>query len=224
MMRSLLTSAAATLMLQSAPMRLYTDPAGRFAFSYPSTFGSASAGTNDGFEDRVAAVRFSTFPATYGGEAVLTRGFPLVDLQAAGGLYDGLTLEIFPAPLRALVVAQLPRLTAANLCAALAQPRHIDLEVPALGSLTPQQRAAIGQTDLMRNANPRVVECRTAGDTVTFDKERAFQPGFPAQHVYGVVRFLPGPFSTFQLIAGGGAPDRATLAAVGDLVASFHSR
>jgi hypothetical protein len=224
MIRSLLMSAAATLMLQSAPTRLYTDPAGRFTFSYPATFGSPSPGTNDGFGDRVAAVRFSTFPATYGGEAVLTRGFPLVDLQAAGGLYDGLTLEIFSEPLRALVVAHLPRLTAANLCAALAQPSHIDVEAPAFGSLTRQQRVAIGQTDVMRNANPRVVECRIAGDTVTFDKQRAFQPGSPAQHVYGVARFLPGPFSTFQVIAGGNAPDRVTLAAVDDLVASFRSR
>src|SRR5215475_6448495 len=123
MIRSLLIGAA-TLMLQSAPTRLYTDPAGRFTFSYPSTFGSPSAGTNDGFGDRAAAVRFSTFPATYGGEAVLMRGFPLIDLQAVGGLYDGLMLEVFPAPLRALVVAQLPRMTAASLCAALAQPRH----------------------------------------------------------------------------------------------------
>ena len=164
------------------------------------------------------------FPATYGGEAVLTRGAPLIDLQAVGGLYDSLTLEVFPAPLRALVAAQLPRLTAANFCAALGQPLHIDLDLPAFGSLTPLQKQAVGQTDLMRNTNPRVVECRTAGDTVTFDKERAFQPGYPAQHVYGAVRFLRGSFSTFQLIAGGGTPDRATLTTIDDLVASFRLR
>jgi hypothetical protein len=211
-------------MLQSAPGVLYQDPARRFTFSYPSSFGSPAAGTDDGFEDRVAAVRFSTFPAVYGGEAVLTRGFPLVDLQAAGGLYDSLTLGVFPTPLRALVVAQLPRLTAANFCAALAQPQHLDPGLPAFASLPPQQRQAIGMTDAMRNANPRVIECRATSDTVTFDKERAFQPGSPAQHVYGSVRFLSGPYSTFQLIAGGAAPDRSMLTAIEQLVASFQPR
>jgi hypothetical protein len=38
------------------------------------------------------------------------------------------------------------------------------------------------------------------------------------------VRFLRGSFSTFQLIAGGAAPDRATLKTIDDLVASFRLR
>jgi hypothetical protein len=221
MLRPLLFGAAALMLLQSAPV-VYQDPAGRFTFSYPSTFGSAAAGTNDGFGDRVAAVRFSHFPAVYGGEAVVTRGFPLVDLQAAGGLYDGLTLEVFPATLRTTVTAQLPRLTAANLCAALGRRQHLDPDLPAFASLTPPQKQAIAGTDAMRNANPRVVECRSRAGTVTFDKERAFQQGSPTQHVYGTVRFLDGPLSTFQLIAGGAAPDRATLSAIEDVVASFR--
>jgi hypothetical protein len=224
MIRSLLLVTAALMIVQSGPGVLYQDPARRFTFSYPSTFGSPAAGTDDGFEDRLAAVRFSTFPAVYGGEAVLTRGFPLVDLQAAGGLYDSLTLGVLPAPLRALVVTQLPRLTAANFCSALGQPQHLDPGLPAFASLTAQQRQAIGMTDMMRNSNPRVVDCRATNDTVTFDKERAFQPGYPAQHVYGAVRFLSGPYSTFQLIAGGAAPDRSTLATIEQLVASFQPR
>jgi hypothetical protein len=61
-------------------------------------------------------------------------------------------------------------------------------------------------------------------DSVSFDKERAFQPGSPTQHVYGTVRFLSGPYSTFQLIAGGDAPDRSTLMAIERLVASFQPR
>ncbi len=221
MIRAFLFAAAGVMMLQSAPELLYQDPAGRFTFSYPSTFGSLGAGTDDGFADRVAAVKFSTFPAVWGGEAVLTRGFPLIDLQAAGGLYDSLTLQVFPDPLRALVVAQLPRLTAANFCEALAQAQHLDLRLPAFGSLTPQQQQAIGITDAMRNLNPRVVECRTVGDIVSFEKERTFQLGYPTQHVYGTVRFLRGPYSTFQLIAGGPSPDRPTLAAIERVVASF---
>jgi hypothetical protein len=224
MIRTLVTSATAILLLQAATTQLYEDPQGRFTFSYPSTFGSTSRGTNDGFHDRLAAIGFSTFPSRFKGEAVLTRGFPLIDLQAVGGLYDALTLEIFPDPLRAVVVAQLPRLTLTNFCDLLARSTHLDPNLPAFASFTPPQRQAIGQTDVMRNANARVVECRTDSGTVVFDKERSFQPGSPVQHVYGAVRFLPEPFSTFQLIAGGEAPDRALLTAIADVVTSFKSK
>jgi len=222
MIRAILVSAIAIALMQSTPPVLYQDRAGRFTFSYPGTFGAPGPGTNDGFGDRVAAVRFSAFPAVFGGEAVLTRGFPLIDLQAVGGLYDSVTLEIFPAPVRAVVVAQLPQLTASNLCAALGQVQHLDPGLPGLASLPAQQRQAIGTTDAMRNSNPRVVECRATSDSVTFDKERAFQPGSPVQHVYGTVRFLSGSYSTFQLIAGGVAPDRQTLTAIERLVRSFQ--
>jgi hypothetical protein len=211
------------MVLQPPTMRLYRDPAGRFTFSYPSSFGSTSTGTNDGFQDRVAAVGFSTFPARFKGEAVLTRGFPLFDLQAVGGLYDGLTLEIFPAALRALVVRQLPRLSATNLCEALERPRHLDPNLAEFASLPPPQRESISQVDVMRNANPRLVECRTDGDVVVFDKQRSFRDGDPVQHVYGAVRFLPAPFSTFQVIAGGDPPRGAILTALADLVTSFKT-
>jgi len=223
LVRLLISSGFAVLALQSSTPT-YQDPGRRLTFSYPATFGSPSRGTNDGFQDRVAAVRFSAFPARYGGEAVLTRGFPLVDLQAAGGLYDSLTLEIFPEPLRAAVVSQLPRLTAANFCAALAQARHLDPNAAAFASLTPAERAAIDGADVMRNQAPRVVTCDAAGDTITFDKERGFGVGSPPQHVYGAVRFLPAPYSMFQLVAGGDPPTAATLGAVAEIVRSFQTR
>ena len=222
MIRSLLFCATALALLQQAPAAVYRDPAGRFTFSYPSTYGSIGPGTDDGFQDRVAVFRFSSFPARFGGEPALTMGFPLVDLQALGGLYDHLTLGIFPDPLRARVVSQLPRLTLANFCAALAASRHLDPLLPVFASLRPQERDAIGGTDVMRNTNPQVIECRTSGDMITFDKERAFGPGYPAQHVFGTVRFLTGTYSTFQLIAGGEAPDAALAAAIENLVASFR--
>jgi hypothetical protein len=111
----------------------------------------------------------------------------------------------------------------ANFCAALAEPRHLDPALPAFASLKPQERDAIGGTDVMRNASPQVIECRTRGDMVTFDKERAFQPGAPLQHVYGSVKFLTGPYSTFQLIAGGEAPDPSLMNAIEDLVRSFRT-
>jgi hypothetical protein len=222
--RSLLRSAAVAALLQQAPTAVYRDPGNRFAFSYPSAYGSIGPGTADGLLDRVASFRFDAFPARFGGEAVVTKGFPLIDLQAVGGLYDSLTLEIFPEPLRTRLVSQLPRLTLANFCAALAASWHLDPALPAFASLRPQERDALSGTDVMRNANPHVVSCRTRGDMVTFDKERAFQPGAPLQHVYGTVRFLTGTYSTFQLIAGGDTPNAATVTAIETLVASFQSR
>jgi hypothetical protein len=223
MMRILAIWGMAAMMGQSSATQLYRDPAGRFTFSYPSIFGLPSPGTNDGFQDRVAAVAFSTFPARLKGEAVLTRGFPLLDLQAAGGFYDAITLEIFPDPVRALVVAQLPRLSAANMCDALGQPRHLDPDLSAFASLTRPQRESIGQVDLIGNADARVIACRTADNVAVFDKQRSARAGDPVQHVYGAVRFLPAPFSTFQVIAGGDAPDPATLTALSDLVRSFKT-
>jgi len=221
--RSLLFVTAAAAILQTAGTTTnYRDPSGRFTFSYPASYGTIGPGTANAFLDRVASFRFSSFPARFGGEPVVTRGFPLIDLQALGGLYDSLTLEIFPEPLRTLVVSQLPRLTLANFCAALAQPRHLDPSLPVFASLRPQEREAITGTDVMRNANPRVIACRTNGDRITFDKERSFQPGYPPQHVFGTVKFLTGGYSTFQLIAGGEAPAAALLKEIEDLVASFR--
>jgi len=220
--RSLVLTATVAALLQQAPTTVYRDPANRFTFSYPSAYGSIGPGTDDAFQDRVAVFRFSSFPARFGGEPALTKGFPLIDLQALGGLYDSLTLSVFPEPLRTRVVSQLPRLTLANFCAALAEPRHLDPTIAAFASLRPQEREAIGGTDMMRNDSPHVIECRTKGDMITFDKERGFAPGWPVQHVYGTVRFLTGSYSTFQLIAGGFAPDRATLQAIENLVASFQ--
>jgi len=221
--QAFLSVVLALILAQPSETRLYEDPAARFSFMFPSSFGSPSAGTNNGFGNRVAAIRFSAFPDRFGGEAVVTRGFPLVDLQAVGGLYDSLTLEIFPEPLRSLVMAQLSPLTTANFCAALGQTRHVDLERPAFSSLTAAQRQAIGQTDLLRNASPRVVECQVVNDLVVFDKERALASGYPL-HVYGAVRFLPEPFSTFQLIAGGEAPTVERLSVVRQVVTSFRLR
>jgi hypothetical protein len=109
------------------------------------------------------------------------------------------------------------------MCEALGQPRHLDPNLSVFASLTPPQREAIGQVDTMRNVNPRLVECPTAGNVVVFDKQRAFRAGDPVLHVYGAVRFLPAPFSAFQVIAGGDPPDGAILTALADLVMSFQS-
>jgi hypothetical protein len=209
------------VLAQTQSTQEYRDSALRFTFSYSSAFGATSPGTNNGFGDRVAAVAFSTFPARFKGEAVLTRGFPLVDLQAVGGLYDSIALEIFPDALRAQLIAQLPRLTAANICDALARETHIDPSLAAFASWTAAQRQAISKVDTMRNARPHVVSCRVSDDIALFDKTRSFAVGDPTQHVFGAVRFLRAPYSTFQIVAGGDAPEPSTLAAMETLVRSL---
>jgi len=162
----------------------YQDPQNRFVFSYPPEFGAPSPGTNDGFGDRVAAIRFDRFSAgvqsgtlVLGGEAVLTRGFPLLDLQAAGGLYDAITLEIFPMPLRAIIVRSLPRLTLNNFCTEIARAAHVDPLAPAFASLSASQRQALPNVDRMGNGAPNVLLCEAVGDTIRFHKEAASDGG-----------------------------------------------
>ena len=193
---------------QAGDLREYVDPAGRFRFFYPAEFGEPSRGTNDGFGDRVAAIRFGGWSSGLGGEAALTRGSPVVDIQAAGGLYDEITLEIFPNPIRRIVVRALAPLGVTNVCQQISQEQHLDPGSPALAGLTGQQRAAIAAVDRMRNVDPRVLRCVVDGSTVTFDKDTASQPAGPRQHVYGAIRFLDAPYATFQSCARGRRPMR----------------
>ncbi len=213
--------ATAGLLAQQVGLLEHVDAPRRFRFSYPAAFGATSRGTNDGFGDRVAAIRFAEFSTGIGGEAALTRGAPVIDLQAAGGLYDAIVLELFPDPIRAAIAAALPSLSPANFCQTIAQEQHLDPDLPALRSLTPAQRAAIIAADRTRNVSSRVLRCVTGEDVVTFDKEVAFQDGGPRQHVYGAVRFLQAPYSTFQIIRAGVAPDHALLEAMTALVRSW---
>ena len=189
----------------------YVDARNRFQFLYPASFGTPAPGTNDGFEDRVASIRFSVFSAGLGGEAVLTRGFPLIDLQAVGGLYDSIALEMFPDPIRSLVTGTLTPLSADNFCQQLATEQHFDSTDTALSALTSEQLSAAVAIDRMRRVSPRVLRCARDGDTVTFDDEVAFQLGSPRQRVYGAVRFLAGPYSSFQIVQAGVAPDARVL-------------
>jgi hypothetical protein len=219
-----MTVAVAILLLgQGDGQRDYLDAARRFRFSYPASFGAPSRGTNDGFEDRLAAVRFATFSSSgIGGEAALTRGFPLIDVEAVGGLYDAIALEIFPVSLRRQIVAALVPLTPTNFCRLLAQERHLDPASNALTGLTTQQKAAVASVDAMRHMAPRVVRCVVDGDTVTFDKEAGLQPGGPRQRVYGAVRFLNAPYSTFQIVRAGSAPDDDVLKQMTAVVRSWR--
>jgi hypothetical protein len=218
--------AAAVWALAQSPgsSRTYQDPQKRFEFTYPAEFGAPSAGTDDGFRDRVAAIRFSEFSAgvhagkiIFGGEAVLTKESPQFDLQAAGGLYDEITLQVFPAPAATVVRTALLRLTAANFCDAIARERHADPADPRLSSLTAAEKAALAQVDKMGNASPKVLRCEVSGDTVTFVKDTE------QRYVYGAIRFLPSRYSSFQLIRGSGqAPPPAMLRQITDLVNSWR--
>jgi hypothetical protein len=222
--RSLLFAALAASLVQPAvPATMYRDPAGRFTFSYPASYGSIGPGTADGSLDRVASFRFSSFPARFGGEPVVTRGFPLVDLQALGGLYDSLTLEIFPEPLRSRVVSQLPRLTLTNFCAALAAPRHLDPALPAFASLRPQERDAIGGTDLLRNDSPHVVECRSTATRSRSTRSAHFSPATRCSTSTARSDFSPGPTRHFNSSPEATRRPPALIKAIEDLVRSFRA-
>jgi hypothetical protein len=209
----------------------YRDPGGRFTFRYPLAFGQPSAGTNDGFGHRVAALRFAGFSSgvrdgrlVLGGEAVLTRGPIRVDLQLLGGLYDAIAAEALPEPLRARVQQALPALSVDTFCAELAKSRHVDLGAPGLDGLPANVRRAIEGVDGMRGRDPVVHVCRTSGDIVTFHKSVPVTdgPGGLRQHFYGALRFLPAPYSSFQLIRGeSAAPDPSLLDAMADVVGSL---
>jgi hypothetical protein len=221
--RAWVAAVAIALMLAQADARVeFSDARRGFRFSYPAAFGATSPGTDDGFGDRVLAIRFAVFSSQgVGGEAALTRGAAVVDIQAAGGLYDRLSLDAFPPALRAQIIRALQPLTIGTFCQLIAQEQHLDPRAPALAALTEPQRTAIASTDRIRNIDPRVLRCDVEGSTVTFDKAAAFQPGFPRQHVYGAVRFLDAPYTTFQIVRAGPAPSALVLAQMTALVNSW---
>ena len=183
----------------------YRDPQGRFVFSYPQSFGETSVGTDNGFANRVAAIRFSVFTTQgIGGEAVLGQGPPSLDLQAAGGLYDDIASGTLPAPVLKAVAGVLPRLTLANFCDQIGREQHVDVSAPAFVSLADKFRVGVGFMDRLGNIAPVVLQCTVNGDTVTFDKEAGTAPGGARRRTYGAVRFLTGRYSVFEIIRAGG--------------------
>jgi hypothetical protein len=226
--------AAGLAMAQSSPegWRTYQDPRSRFQFLYPDGFGSPSPGTDDGFRDRTAAIRFSEFSAgvhanriILGGEAVLTSGPPQIDLQAAGGLYDAITLHVFPAPVATVIQNALPVLTAAAFCDAIGREQHLDPSDGRFSALTAAQRGAIASVDRMGNTAPKVLRCEIQAGTVTFDKEAAWDAAGPSRHIYGAIRFLPQHYSSFQLIRGSAdAPSAAMLQQITAVVNSWEEK
>jgi hypothetical protein len=199
----------------------YRDPAGRFTFQFPASFGDPSPGTNSGFADRVAAVRFSHLMGL-GGEAALVKGPVAVDIQALGGLYDAIALEIVPEAALPAIRAARPEVTRDNFCDLLGAADHIRSGASLPASLL----GAARRLDRMRNIDPRVVRCGVAGDVVTFHKEATFEAGTTSarQHIFGAIRFLSGAFSAFQMIRGDvSAPTATDLDALTRVVQSFST-
>ena len=206
---------------QSPGLATYRDPQGRFTFEYPVSFGTPGRGTDDGFRDRVAAVRFANLMGL-GGEAVLTTGPIVVDVQALGGLYDPIALQVFPDAIQAQVVAARPPVTRASFCQALGAADHLG----AAAGLPERVREAARSVDRMRNIDPRIVRCQMAGDTVTFHKEATFVSGAVSarQHIFGALRFLDGPFSAFHIVrAAPAAPTDEELDVLTRIVGSFNA-
>jgi hypothetical protein len=208
--------------------RTYQDPRNRFQFEYPVVFGEPSPGTDNGFGNRAAAVRFSEFSAhagiegiTLGGEAVLTTGPPALDLQAAGGLYDSITQQILPPRIATVVQNALPPLAAANLCDALTREQHLDPSDRRLSGLTTREKESLPRVDRMGNTEPKVLRCELVGTIVTFEKQSKLNAAGPARHIYGAIRFLPQPYSSFQLVRGG--TDRPGAALLEQMTAVVNS-
>ena len=127
--------------------------------------------------------------------------------------------------MRAMLLAALPPLTAANFCAEIGRAQHIDPAIPAFSSFTPQQRQAVGRVDRMRNLEPKVLRCEVAGDRVAFDKEASLDAADGRRRIYGAVRFLRGRYSTFQMIGqGGDAPAPGRIEQMAAVVESWSER
>jgi hypothetical protein len=204
---------------QTPPVwQTYRDAQGRFTFDYPTSFGTPGRGTDDGFQGRAAAVRFSAL-AGLGGEAVVTSGPITVDVQALGGLYDAFARTVFPDAELAIVMKAVPAVTRTNFCALLGAADHLQGQ-----KLPARLDAAARQVDATRNLQPAVHRCNLTGDVVLFHKEATFVAGRAnaRQHLYGALRFLPAPYSSFQIVRGGtSAPSAADLDALARMAASF---
>lgn len=199
----------------------YVDPGQRFEFTYPPAFGNPERGTDSGFGHRVVGLRFPQLVGL-GGEVVLTTGPVAVDVQVLGGLYDAIARDLLPpADLQTLMKA-LPPLTAASFCASLASADH----VTGL-SLPPRLEDMARKLDAMRNGTPRVHRCSVTGGVVAFHKEATYTTGTMStrQHLYGAIRFLQPPYSSFQIVRGSlAAPTGADLNTLERIVQSLVVR
>ncbi len=149
---------------------------------------------------------------------------PLALRRAVGGLYDAITMEIFPGPRRKMLVRNLPALQASNFCRMLAREDHIDLGKRDFCSLSAKMKNGIRRVDRMRNIKPKLIFCKVSKNTVSFHKTATFQAGAmrSRQHIYGAVKFVKAPYSSFHLVRGGkDAPGKKTTESITKLVKSL---
>jgi len=79
----------------------------------------------------------------------------------------------------------------------------------------------------MRNVSPVVRRCVVTDRVAVFHKETTFESGAMSarQHLFGAVRFLDAPYSSFQLVRGAAAaPSTADLDLLERVVRSFTVR
>jgi hypothetical protein len=192
----------------------YSDPRGQFTFRYPAELGPPSNGSDAGFEERAASVRFAAANA----EVVLNRGVVRVDHQAVGGLYDHFSLQALPLRTRPQIEAALPRLSAGTFCTQLAADHAAALALPA------DLRAVARAVDRLQYVNPHVEVCESSGEVIRFSRTAAVSdaPGAPRPYVYGAIRFLRGPNASFQIVARSAqAPSASVLDEMSRVVESF---
>jgi hypothetical protein len=140
------------------------------------------------------------------GEAVLTTGRIWVAAQALGGLHDALLLggilEALPSSIREPLLAHASTLSRVSFCQELSHARHVQEYESNLAVLPVAQQQALRALDQTRNIDPHVVRCEASGEVVIFHKEATVQLGRMTnrQHLYGAVRFLAPPCSSFQFI------------------------
>lgn len=215
-------NAALSGLNQSPPAgwNTFSDPQKRFVFSYPATFGQPERGTDSGFRNRTAAFRFPGLVGL-GGEAVVTSGFVDVDIQAVGGLYDAIARGVLQDADGPVLLAALTPLSPTNFCAMLgATDRVQEIKLPS-------RLLTVARTlDAMRNLNPVVHRCSVTDRVAVFHKEATFQSGtaIARQHLFGAVRFLDAPYSSFQIVRGlTSPPAEADLSVLEQIVRSFKS-
>ena len=181
--------------------------------------GFRHAGTRDERRPRRSDRGWTSFHGLdgLGGEAVLTRGPVVLDLQALGGLYDPIALEVVPEALRAEIEAGRPVATPATFCQILGDADH----VAAAPGLPASLRDAARQLDRMRNIDPQVARCQVDGQVATFHKEATFESAATSarQNIFGAIRFLDPPFSAFHIVrARRAAPTSADIDALERIV------
>jgi len=159
-------------------------------------------------------VRFQSF---IGVEAVLTKGPVTVDRQAIGSLRDYFGRELIPDAMWPSIAAAIPPATAENFCALFASTDHL----AGVTTLSARVLEVARGADAIGNLDPKVIACTRTGTTVVFDKEAGLGPGAGRRRVYGAIRFLPAPYSSFQIVGFGMAPTPERLADMKTLVESL---